>query len=130
MTIDSLLYRQVHPSWIKHGRVTSQAFKPTRKDQRMLSVYDGDRVSAEGSFRHYTETLRLPSVGVVAVTVGECRQERLPVTPDPTPFPEHVVIDFRSCSNTEIRDKSKYLADVAKRRGWQYGGPESYGDHC
>ena len=43
MTPDTLLFRQVNPGWIREGRVTSQAFKPTAKDEKKLSVYDGDQ---------------------------------------------------------------------------------------
>lgn len=86
-------------------------------------MYDGDMVSAEGAYRHFTETLGRSSAGVMAVTAGECRQGQLPVTADPVPFPEHVIIDFRSCSNSEIRVKAKRLTRAAENRGWQYGGP-------
>ena len=89
----------------------------------MLSVYDGGMVSAGDAFRHYTETLDRSSAGVMAVTAAECRQEQLSVVPDPTPFPEHVVIDFGSCSNSEIKTKARRLTIVAEKRGWQYGGP-------
>lgn len=41
------LHRQVHPSWVQDGRATSQAFKPTPKDNGRLSVYDGDQMVAE-----------------------------------------------------------------------------------
>jgi hypothetical protein len=44
MTEATLLLRQVHPSFIQHGRVTSQVFRPTLKDKRLLSVYDGDLI--------------------------------------------------------------------------------------
>lgn len=53
MTHETLLHRQVHPSWIQEGRVTSQAFKPTPKDEGMLSVYDGDVSGPEESWRHH-----------------------------------------------------------------------------
>lgn len=124
MTANTLLLRQVNPHWIKNGRTTSQVFRPTPKDERMLSVYDGDKVSPEGSFRHYTEELRLLSAGVMAVAVAECRQEELPVISDPAPFPEHVIIDFSSCSNSEIKTKAKLLTKAAESRGWQYQAPQ------
>lgn len=120
MIANTLLLRQVNPRWIRNGRITSQVFRPTPKDQKMLSVYDGDKVSPEGSFRHYTEKLSLSSAGVMAITVAECRQEELPVIPDPAPFPEHVIVDFSSCSNSEIRTKAKLLTKAAENRGWQY----------
>ena len=124
MTADTLLLRQVNPHWIRNGRITSQVFKPTPKDEKRLSVYDGDKVSPEESFRHFTEKLSLSSAGVMAVTMAECRQEELPVIPDPARFPEHVVIDFSSCSNSEIKTKAKLLTKAAENRGWQYQDPQ------
>ena len=43
MTPDTLLLRQIHPGFIQGGRVTSQAFRPTPKDEFLLSVDNGDR---------------------------------------------------------------------------------------
>lgn len=70
MKSGTLLFRQVNPSWMKLGRVTSQAFKPTPKDRGRLSAYDGDRMTAEKAWRHYTMELGYRSVGVLAVTVA------------------------------------------------------------
>ena len=120
MTLDTLLLRQVNPGWIREGRITSQAFKPTAKDQGKLSVYDGDRMTAQQAYCHYAYKLCLTSVGVMALTVAECGKQELPVTPDPEPFPEHVVIDFRDCSNADIKTKAQYLTRAAVLRGWQY----------
>ena len=120
MTPESLLLRQVNLSWIREGRITSQVFRPTLKDAKKLSVYAGAKITPEGSYRLYTGTLRLASVGVMAVSVAECRKETLPVIPHPRPFPEHVVIDFGSCSNAEIKTKAKRLTESARLRGWQY----------
>jgi hypothetical protein len=77
VTDQTLLLRQIHPSFIDRDRVTSQAFRPTEKDRGKLSVYDGDLISAEGSWKHYTARV-LKSAGVLAVTVGECAAEQLP----------------------------------------------------
>jgi hypothetical protein len=68
MPENTFLYRQVHPSWVQAGRITSQVFKPTPKDENKLSAYDGDRISAEKAWIHYTRELSLSSCGVVAVT--------------------------------------------------------------
>ena len=120
MTPDTLLFRQVHPSWIREGRVTSQAFTPTKKDEKRLSVYDGDKVTAEDAWKHYVRELELASVGVLAVTVAECDSQALPVQPDPDRFPAHVVIKFDNNSNTQIEKKAKRLKGLAETRGWQY----------
>ena len=120
MTPATLLLRQVNPYWIREGRITSQVFKPTPKDKGLLSVYDGDQATPQAAYAHYTQQLGLQSRGVVAVSVAECEQQELPVKPDPVPFPEHVVIDFRDFSESKIRTKAKHLTHAARIRGWQY----------
>jgi hypothetical protein len=120
MTGSSLLYRQVHPSWVQLGRVTSQAFRPTPKDQKKLSVYDGERITAEKAWQHYTSILRFSSAGVLAVTTNECVSLGLSVAADPTPFPEHARIDFTPFRENEVKSIAKRLKAHADIRGWQY----------
>ena len=125
MTDDTLLLRQVNPAWIQDGRITSQVFRPTPKDSKRLSVYDGDQISAEDAWHHYCKNPKVSSIGVMAVTVAECETLDLPVTPDPDPFPEHVVIDFDGCSNSQIKTKAKLLTQAAEERGSQYQAEEN-----
>jgi len=120
MTTETLLLRQVNPSWIQAKRITSQLFKPTAKDQKGISVYDGDQITPEDSWRYYTGKLGYASVGVMAVTVAECAAQNLPVAPDPEPFPEHVLIKFDGLSNSQIEKKAKRLRAAAVSRGWLY----------
>ena len=123
MVAETLLLRQVHPQFMQRGRTTSQAFRPTPKDEKKLSVYDGDLISPEDSFRHYRRVLKFESVGVLGVTVGECGEQGLPVAPDPQTFAEHALIDFSEISNSQIEKKSKLLRDSAQKRGWLYEEP-------
>lgn len=120
MTSTTLLFRQVNPSWVQQGRITSQTFNPTPKDKEELSVYDGDQITAETSWEHYTSRLGFQSVGVVAVMVDECTNHGLQAKPDPTPFPEHVLIDFTGLSGNQKEKKAKSLRVIAQNRGWQY----------
>jgi hypothetical protein len=120
MTGITLLLRQIHPSFVQAGRVTSQAFRPTPKDESLLSVYDGDQITAEHSWLHFTSQRDCKSVGVMAVTVDECAAESLPTRPDPKPFPEHAVIDFTGLANNQCEKKSKKLRLNAEARGWLY----------
>src|SRR3954453_6490685 len=113
-----LVHRQVNPSWVQQGRVTSQVFKPTPKDNRRLSVYDGDQVSAFHAWLHYTTELGLTSVGVLAVTVAECETLDLAAEPDPAPFPAHAVIRFDACTPSQIEKKAKRLKAAGEARGW------------
>ena len=116
MNCDTLLFRQVHPDFIHDGRVTSQAFSPEAAC-RTLSVYDGNQISAMDSWLHYTNRLNLESDGVLAVSVGECRDEQLGVQPDPQcGFEEHVLIVF----DKGLRRIAKKLKKIAVQRGWQY----------
>lgn len=122
MTPNTLLLRQIHPSFVQNQRVTSQAFHPTPKDEKKLSVYDGDQISPKKAFKHYVEEQKLKSVGVLGVSVFECEQENLPIIPDPSIFREHVIINFSDFSNREIKKKAKYLRAKASSRGWLYQG--------
>jgi len=115
---DTLLHRQVNPSWVQQGHITSQVFKPTPKDKHRLSVYDGDQVTAFQAWTHYTSELGFASVGVVAVTVAECEALNLPCEPDPEPFPAHAVIRFDTCAPSQVEKKAKRLKAAAENRGW------------
>ena len=83
-------------------------------------MYDGDQMTPQQAYTHYTQLLMLNSAGIVAVTVAECEKQELPVIPDPVPFPEHVLVDFRAHSNSDIKTKSKHLTQAARIRGWQH----------
>ena len=125
MNDDTLLHRQINPSWVQSGRVTRQAFKPSAKDNGRLSVYDGDMMTAEDAWVHYTEELEFVSIGVLAVACHECATLELPVASDPKPFPAHALIDFSGCSNSQVEKKSKRLTVAATDRGWQYQADEN-----
>lgn len=120
MRTGKLLHRQINPSFVQQGRVTSQAFRPTPKDRSCLSVYDGDLIVPEACWQHYTEELGHGSVGVLSVTVGECQEQELPVRSDPIPFPEHALIDFSGLPTNRVKAKAKLLLARAVARGWQY----------
>lgn len=63
--------------------------------------------------------LPLP-VGVLAVTVAECRTLELSVVPDPDAFPEHVLIDFSAWGTSQINKKAQSLRNAAVKRGWLF----------
>jgi hypothetical protein len=116
----TLLLRQIHPGFVQNGRLSSQAFRPTPKDEQTLSVYDGDRISPADAWEHYMNILGLMSRGVMAVSLSECSTLELPVMPDPKPFPEHALIDFSANSKSETEKKAKLLKVRAEVRGWLY----------
>lgn len=120
-----LLFRQVNPGFVRDGRVGSQAFRPTPKDHRMLSVARGAVTTPEAAFIHHTECLKLSSAGTWAVTVGECTELGLPVRPDevtegPCPDPAHAVIDFAALTNSKVEAHGARLARRANDRGRQH----------
>ena len=122
MNGDTLLLRQIHPNFVERdGQVSYVAFRPFPRDEGKLSAYDGDQITAEAAWNHYTRVLSLISEGVMAVTVDECESQQTRPTLDAHPYPEHVSIDFTGLSRREIRDAAKKLAELAMDRGWQYG---------
>ncbi|TVR68075.1 MAG: hypothetical protein EA427_11415 [Spirochaetaceae bacterium] len=118
MTGGTLLLRQINPSFIQEGRVTSQAFRPTPKDKQLLSVYDGDLIEPAAAVHHFIEVLECRSAGCMAVTRAECSGFELDVRSDPDPFPEHAVIDFAVLNEGQKKSASKRLRDHAETRGW------------
>ena len=120
MTDDTLLLRQIHPSFVQLGRVTSQAFRPTPKDDFLLSFYDGDRINPSACWRHFVDTPGCRSAGVMAVTKLQCLEQDLPVNADGVPFSEHVSVDFSAFEKNVVEKKAKVLAKLAQVRGWLY----------
>lgn len=120
MDSETLLLRQIHPSFVQDGRPTSQAFRPTPKDEEQLSVYNGAMIAPPASWRHYTGTLKFESAGVMALKHEECAGQQLRVLEDGEPFPEHCSIDFSGLKKSDIEKKSKKLAAFAKSRGWLF----------
>jgi hypothetical protein len=120
----TLLLRQINPSFLVAGRVTSQAFHPTPKDKDLLSAYDGDLIGAEAAWNHFTQDQGLKSSGVLAVTLGECQAEGVSARPDPQLFPEHAVIDFTDKDKKAKKQIAGLLRDKAVARDWLYQAPQ------
>lgn len=129
MTDKTLLHRQVHPTWIQNNIVseqaffaTSQTFLPTPKDEGNLSVYNGEKFSAESSYDHFTREFAGISAGVLSVSVSEVNSiGDLASGENNYPFDGHSYIDFNNVSSKgAIKKKSQKLRDFAIDRGWQY----------
>ena len=123
MTPETLLLRQIHPSFVQAGRVTSQAFRPTPKDQGHLSVDNGDLVQAHAAWQRYTAN-GSQSAGVMAVSWSECDHLGLPVIEDGHPYLEHCSIDYSAYNNTAREQKAKLLRSKAQSRGWYWQNPQ------
>lgn len=116
-----VLYRQVHPLWIADGEPSSQAFKPTKKDEGMLSIAVGSKTTAEKAFLHHTQGLKLASAGTWAVTVGEVAAVELSSFDQPRESsPAHGFIDFRALARRAMESKAKLLVAKARERGCMY----------
>ncbi|MFY8214290.1 MAG: hypothetical protein ACOVKJ_07505 [Flavobacterium sp.] len=127
MDKETVIHRQVNPSFIQADvisvqafSVTSQTFKPTPKDEFKLSVYNGNKYTAEESFNHFIE-FGYPSAGVLSLQVSECSTESLNVQEDNNPFDGHSYVDFTGLSGSSIEKKAKKLKKYATERGWQHG---------
>jgi hypothetical protein len=118
MTDSTMLLRQIHPAFVQADQATSQAFRPTPKDDGRLSVYDGDKIAAEKAWAHYTGTLGLESAGVMGLLVEECAEANVNPEVDAVPFPEHCIIDFGHLSNKAADNAAKVLKRAANARGW------------
>lgn len=86
----------------------------------MLSVYDGDQITAEAAWKHFTNEPHCRSAGVMAVTQGQCVAMALGVIADGVPFPEHASIDYSTFAKGEIEKKAKVLKGHAQARGWLF----------
>lgn len=90
---------------------------PFPKDDNLLSVYDGDQISAAEAHQHFTKKLQFQSAGVWSVTVAEANALDLPARSDPIEdFVEHAVIDFKDHSTKIARKLAKKLRDFAAAR--------------
>ena len=123
MKNDTLLLRQIHPTFIQNGEVTSQAFRPTEEHEFKLSVYNGELIEAKPAWEHYTTVQQKESVGVLAITVSECTSLELPAVESPEVFPAHCHVDFSGLARKKIEEKGKLLRDRGTKRGWQYRSP-------
>ena len=120
MNLDTVLWRQVHPTWALRPIPTSQTFRPTKKDKGKISTDNADIIDAEESYQNYTNKGH-KSVGVLAVTVGECKEINLFVEDDSVNNPPaHAFIVFSGLSKKKQKDTAKILRDIAMDRGWQY----------
>lgn len=115
------LFRQIHPHFFQDGRVISTAFKPTPKDERHLSTYNGEKFDAEGAYKHFTQNPKCASIGVLHTTRNVCVENELKVTDDNEPFDGHTSIVFDAeWTNGQIEKKAKKLTKLAWECGWDY----------
>jgi len=121
MNEKTLLLRQIHPSWVQDGRVTSQAFCPTEAHQGLLSTYDQELIDCQTAFAHFTKELQKKSTGIRAIAVADCAVLNLPVRSDPDTHPSHAVVDFTEYDRKPRERKAKELRNRSEVHGWLFG---------
>lgn len=128
MQEDTLLHRQVHPNFLdKEGRPTRQVFLLFPKDKGKLSLYNGDKWTAEDAYLNHTEALGFKSIGSFSVTPKEIAQVKdelgldlLQEIEDNNPFDGHVSVDQNHLTAQVQKDVRILLLAHAEQRGWTY----------
>jgi hypothetical protein len=120
---DELLLRQIHPNSYANGIPASDRFRPSGKDEGMLSVDRGSMTSAARSHGLYTSR-GLKSAAVFGVTLCEFQSQGLNGIEDPIPAtdqepdnPFHALMDFNGISEAQRKLLSKRLCAFAIARG-------------
>ena len=127
---DEVLFRQIHPSFIQDGEVssqpfvpTSQAFAPTPKDDGFLSVDRSSITSAGESYRLFTSNGHSSSA-VYGVTVGEFSDEAIQCIEAPIKATEkqaaneaHALANYNPHTAGQQKTKAKRLKQKAIARG-------------
>lgn len=84
----------------------------------MLSVDDGDRVTAQDSWQRHCAKPDCKSAGVWACIVQDASDCDLPVIEDPVEDnADHVLVDFRAFPEKQQKAKAKLLSIAANARG-------------
>ena len=118
--------RQCHPSFYQEGEPTSQIFAAFPRDKGELSGTRDSKVTAEESYREYTQVMGLQSVGVWGISVGEAEDAGSRVVDDsqkPTKqrVPQgHVYLDMKHMTRIELKRLRVQLLERAKARGILY----------
>lgn len=130
--LDELLLRQVPAAFLVDGRLSSQAFTPSRKDEGKLSVSRGSLTTPRAAFEHHTMALGHKSIGTWAVSVGEVVDAGLEAVSDPVesppapaPDPSHAYVDFTGLSGGQTKARASKLAERARQRGRLWPDAES-----
>lgn len=117
MQEENLLHRLVNPAFVQGDSISSQVFKPTSKDEGLLSLYNGNQFSADESYQHYTSKLNLESVAVASISRIEFEELTIEVEDDNIPFIGHSSANFNSLSTSQVKKAAKKLKNLATSRG-------------
>jgi hypothetical protein len=125
-----ILFRQIHPSFIQDGLISSQPFYPTSKDDDKLSVDRESMTTPAAAFALFIAKGR-NSAAVYGLSVGEFGQEKLDCYADPVEAsdcteanPAHAVVDYGAHTTSERKNKAKRLKIKAIARGVLHPSPK------
>ncbi len=131
---EELFFRQIHSSWVtSEGTVSMQAFRPSKKDARKLSVTCSGKFDAQSAYqKHLSQSLS--SVGSMAInnaevidayTALETREDGVVpqvknVVVDNDPFEGHAHVDFTDLTKRECKSVAANLVSSSSIRGWLF----------
>jgi len=123
-----LLLRQVNPSFVRAGRPSSKVFEPKPRDAGLLSIVRERTRAAAEAYEFFVKIPKCRSVGILAVTVGDCVSEELPAHDAPLVAADdgidddaHGIIDFRAVTSADdVEEKAVALHRAAMSRGYVY----------
>lgn len=120
---EEILFRQIHPSCIQDGEPASDRFRPSERDENMLSVDRGSTTTAADAHALYTSSGR-ESAAVFGLSVAEFAGEQITCVEDPieeaeeTPAnPHHALADYSGHEPNKHKNIAKRLKRLAVARG-------------
>ena len=120
--MDEAVHRQIHPRFYDQGIISDSAFVAREDEERKLSSTRDSKVTPACARQHYMDVLKLATVGVAELKVGEVEGESSrcvddSADPDGGLPPGHCYIDFRGLTKSARRDLREALAEIATERG-------------
>lgn len=113
ITGETPLHRQLVSGWVINGRITSQGFRPTKKDNDILSLAHGDLVTPSEAQRLHRQRGH-QSDAVATVNGSDCWDVDLIPVHDAEPAEEHVSLQFPvDASNSQKSNIARRLAAKA-----------------
>lgn len=121
---DERLHRQAAPAHLEQdGTLSLQVFRPTKRDERQLSVSRGSAISAKRAYEEHTAS-GLKSLGTLSVALGQVQDDAGLRCIDDSALPDipeaHAYIDFRPLTRRECNIAAEILVRVALENGWGY----------
>ena len=118
-----VLFRHIHPNFMEDGEPSSDRFRPSEKDENLLSVDRSALVTAADAHAFYVGNGRA-AVAVFGISVAEFNSEDISCSEDPTPAtdtkkanPAHALANYAKHSAKSQKNIAKKLKRLALERG-------------